>query len=153
MARVTFRSEARRSGKGLRTDVRSRDHRVVVDEPAALGGSDEGQTPMELALGALGACLAIMASLFAPAHGVELRGSRVIVEGDLDPDGLQGKAPVRPGFQEVRCRFEVDTPSPREHVQALVEHIQRACPVTDSLRNGVQIRVTGWQASYGREAA
>jgi len=139
MANLTFRSEARWIGEGVGVEVRARQHRLLVDEPADLGGRDAGPNPVELLLAGLGSCLTVLAVLYAPAYGVDLRGFRVRVEGDLDPDGFQGKAPVRPGFLEVRYRLEVDSPSPAERVSALLEHIQRVCPVKDTL-TGVPVR-------------
>ncbi len=144
MAKVTFRSETQWSGRGVQCDVRARNHRWVVDEPVSLGGTDEGPNPVELVLGALGSCLTVLGALQAPNHGVDLKGFRVRVEGDLDPDGFMEKAPVRPGFQEIRARIEVDTPSSTERVEALVEHIERICPVKDTLM-GVPVGAVRWE--------
>ncbi|WP_437938138.1 OsmC family protein [Sorangium sp. So ce341] len=133
MAKMTLSGETTWSGEGTRAEVRLRNHRLIVDEPPELGGKNEGPNPVELLLGGLGSCLTVLASLYAPTYGVDLRGFRVRVDGDLDPDGFQEKAPVRPGFLEIRCHNDVDSPSPAENVQALVAHIRRICPVRDTL--------------------
>ena len=133
MSNMTFSSEARWAGRGVGVELTARQHRWYVDEPRALGGVDEGPNPVELLLGALGSCMTVLAALYAPEHGVELRSFAVSLEGDLDPDGFQGKAPVRPGFQQIRFDFHVESSSPPERVAALLEHIERVCPVRDTL--------------------
>ena len=44
---------------GFRTDVEVGGHRLVVDEPSAVGGADQGPTPYEMLLAGLGACTAM----------------------------------------------------------------------------------------------
>jgi len=149
MSNVTFVSDSHWTRDGVRVVVEAREHRWIVDEPTELGGRDQGPNPVELVLGGLGSCLTVLAASFAPRHGVELRDFRVIVEGDLDPDGFLGLSPIRPGFQDIRYRFEVDSPSPAERVHALLEHIQRVCPVKDTLR-GVSVTQANGSTSAGR---
>lgn len=116
-----------------------RNHRLVADEPAELGGGDAGPNPVELVLAGLGSCMCVLAAIFAPHHDVVLEDFRVDVEGDLDPDGFQELAEVRPGFLDIRYRFAVESPSPPERIEALLDHIQRVCPVKDTLA-GVPVR-------------
>ncbi len=63
---------------------------------------------------------------------------KVFVEGDLDLDGFQEKAPVRPGFSQIRYKIDIQSDSPASHVDALLQHIDRICPVKDTL-SGVQV--------------
>jgi uncharacterized OsmC-like protein len=44
------------------------------------------------------------------------------------------KANVRPGFLEIRYYIDIDSPSTPEKVQALIEHVERVCPVKDTFR-------------------
>lgn len=68
-----------------------------------------------------------------------MRGVTISVEGDLDPDGYMEKnLNVRPGFQEIRYRINIDSPSDPSHVQALLQHVERVCPIKDTLQ-GVPI--------------
>ena len=43
-----------RSVKGARTEVTAGPHRVVLDAPAEIGGGDEGPSPAEMLLAAVG---------------------------------------------------------------------------------------------------
>lgn len=140
MANLTFKVESAWSGEGFGVEIKARQHRLRTDEPEALGGKDQGPNPVELVLGGLGSCLAVLAALYAPKYDVELQAFSVHTEGEIDPDGFLGQAPVRPGFQGIRYSFKVVSPSPREAVNALLTHIQGLCPVKDTLA-GVPVEV------------
>jgi uncharacterized OsmC-like protein len=134
MAKLTFSSNVTWSGEGVRSTADINGKQVIIDEPPALGGTDQGPNPVELILAALGGCINVLVPLFAKQHGVELKGCRVHVEGDLDPDGFMEKADVRPGFSEIRYRIDIDSPSDPAKIQALIEHVERVCPVKDTLK-------------------
>jgi putative redox protein len=55
----------RTEGGGFRTEVRARGHALVADEPAGVGGGDEGPTPYELLTAALGTCTGMTLQLYA----------------------------------------------------------------------------------------
>ncbi len=133
MANLTFKVESTWTGKGFGVLMKARQHRLLTDEPETLGGSDQGPNPVELVLGGLGSCLTVLAALYAPKYGVDLRQFCVWTEEVIDPDGFLGQAPVRPGFQAIRYGFKVVSPSPSEAVDALLTHIQGLCPVKDTL--------------------
>src|SRR5205085_12107276 len=63
---VTVRNGA---AGGFRADVTARDHHFVVDEPAAVGGTDAGPTPYEYLVAALGACTALTLRMYAGRKG------------------------------------------------------------------------------------
>jgi uncharacterized OsmC-like protein/pimeloyl-ACP methyl ester carboxylesterase len=63
--RVTARCKA----GSLRTEMFANGFPLVADEPASYGGSDEGPSPYEYLLAALGACTAMTLNLFARNKG------------------------------------------------------------------------------------
>jgi len=139
MAKMTFNSEVRWTGKGVSCDAISGAHTVRIDEPASLGGENTGQNPIELLLSGLGGCLVVLVNSFASSHNVEVKDVKVEVYGDLDPDGFLGLSDVRPGFSEIRYKLNIDSPSPAENIAALTEHVTRACPVKDTFK-GVTVK-------------
>ncbi len=83
---------------------------------------------------ALGGCMSIVASSFAPKFNVDLKGFSVELEGDIDPDGFTGKNPnVRKGFSEIRYKMHIVSDSPKENIDRLYKFIETHCPVKDTL--------------------
>jgi uncharacterized OsmC-like protein len=125
--------------EGVKVKVRARQFSLTIDEPEELTGTDQGMNPVEALLGSLGACQAIVARVYAEKFRVQLDDFRVEVEGDIDLDGFFGVSQVRPGYSEIRYRFHIASPSPRENIDRLIEHLQNHCPVGDSLANPVKL--------------
>ncbi|BBL79709.1 OsmC family protein [Rubrobacter xylanophilus] len=110
-----------------------------MDEPRELGGTDAGPNPVELVLAALRTCQEIVYAVYAPRAGVDLESVEVDVEGNLDPRGFLGVAgEVRPGFQSVRYRVRIQSPSAPEKVRELVGLVEEHCPVLDIISNPVE---------------
>ncbi len=122
--------------KGLKVECTARNHKIVMDEPKELGGTDAGMNPVEAILCALGACKCIVAQCFAKSKGVKIQEIWIEVEGDLDPDGFLGKNKnVKIGLQNIRTQYHIKSDSPKEKIEELVEFIDKTCPVADTLKN------------------
>ncbi|SMO53105.1 OsmC family protein [Melghirimyces algeriensis] len=135
MAQVTFTSDVNWSGQGVLSTAHIGDKVVTIDEPESLGGTDQAPNPVEYILASLGGCINVIVVMLADQHNVILNGISVHVEGDLDLDGFMEKDPnVRPGFQQIRYRIEIDSPSPSHQIEELIKHAERICPVKDTLR-------------------
>ena len=78
----------RPSARAFRSEVALRDHRLVVDEPESLGGTDSGPNPVELILAALGTCQEITYRAYAAALAIPLEHVSVTLEGDIDLRGF-----------------------------------------------------------------
>lgn len=64
--------------EGVKFEIAARQHVVVSDQPAENGGKDEGMTPPEFFLAALGSCAGFYAVAYLkkknlPQNGVEVR--------------------------------------------------------------------------------
>lgn len=118
-------------------ETTARQHRVFVDEPESLGGTDTAMNPVELLLSALGACQSIVARTYAKKFDIDLKDFKVELEGDLDTDGFLGKADVRPGYSEIRAIYHIDTDAPEEKVAEFIQFLEEHCPVGDTIENAV----------------
>ncbi|MBN9746325.1 OsmC family peroxiredoxin [Amycolatopsis sp. A1MSW2902] len=124
-------------------DVRVRDHAFTVDEPPALGGTDQAANPVEYALAALGSCQVITYQFWAARLGIPLDAVRVKVDGDLDLHGFFGfDESTRPGFSDVRVSVELDGPAAPEAYERLRRAVDEHCPVLDLFRNQTPVTTT-----------
>jgi uncharacterized OsmC-like protein len=92
-------------------EATTRGHRVVSDQPPALGGADAGMTPPEFLLVSLGACAGYYAAEYLKARSIPTAGLEIKVSAEkvlqparldafrievtmpgLDPHGEQGLA-------------------------------------------------------------
>ncbi|HEY0162528.1 MAG TPA: OsmC family protein [Edaphobacter sp.] len=62
--------------------VSTRGHIIYSDQPEDNGGYDEGMTPPEMFLGALGACAAFYAVAYLKRKGLPYEGTRVEAHAD-----------------------------------------------------------------------
>jgi uncharacterized OsmC-like protein len=119
-------------------------HETVIDadHPAVLVGKDNGPTPAELLLNALGACLMSGLANIAAARGIDLDEVTATVEGDINLLGLLGlDDEVRNGYEAVRVVFHVKGDAEAEKLAALVEQSRRRSAVFDVITNGVPVSI------------
>ncbi|GGP15824.1 OsmC family protein [Oceanobacillus neutriphilus] len=111
--------------------------KVVLD--TADEGERQGMTPVELMLCSLGACQALTTSILADHHRISIEDIRVEIEGDMDSNGFSGTDPnVRSGFQKIRQHFHIKSNESEERIKLLMEMVEKKCPVSDSINNGVE---------------
>jgi uncharacterized OsmC-like protein len=115
---------------------------IDADHPAVLVGQDNGPTPAELLLNALGACLMSGLANIAAARGIDLDEVTATVEGDINLLGLLGlDDEVRNGYEAVRVVFHVKGDAEAEKLAALVEQSRRRSAVFDVMTNGVPVTI------------
>jgi putative redox protein len=112
-----------RRGAGYCHTVDARQHRFIVDEPLAVGGSDTGPTPLELLAGSLGACTAATVEMYAARKEWELGAVEVDVKLMLPG---AGQPPEFALTVRLGGALSVD------QLERL-EQIARACPVRRAL--------------------
>ncbi|MGB3635679.1 MAG: OsmC family protein [Rubrobacteraceae bacterium] len=64
-------------GKGFYTEITANGHTMVADEPASVGGTDEGPDPYYYLMGALGSCTAMTLRMYADRKGWPLESATV----------------------------------------------------------------------------
>jgi putative redox protein len=63
-------------------EIKARQHAIACDQPAEDGGFDEGMTPPELFLAAVGSCAGFYAVQYLRKHKIATEGTRVRVAAD-----------------------------------------------------------------------
>jgi uncharacterized OsmC-like protein len=129
-------------GTGFKTLCTSGKHTIVIDQPAASGGTDAGPTPLDYQLFALGGCLAAIGRIMAMQRRLPVRGFQVTVEGDINTDALLGKSsPDRVGFKSITAKVRVDGDLSDEEKQKLIHEIDSRCPISENLKNPTPVSI------------
>lgn len=127
--------------EGLHIHATVRTHSLDIDEPKDLGGTDNGPSPVELVLAALGSCQEIVIRFYGKKYGIDVESVETTVEGDLNLGGLLGVKGIRPGFQSVKASTKVKATGDPEKVDRLLKIAEERCPVLDILQKGVPVEV------------
>ena len=114
-------------------EVKTRGHVVVSDQPEAMGGFDEGMTPPELMLAALGSCAGFYAADYLKRQKLVLEGTKVRVTAE------KAKNPVRLD----QFKIEVDVPAglSEEQLKGVEEAVHR-CLIHNTLMHPPSIQLT-----------
>jgi uncharacterized OsmC-like protein len=140
-AQAAKAATARVLAEGWQTEVQMGAHRLLVDQPEALGGAETGPSPGDLIRAALAACLAQEYAMQAPRFDVVLHGIEVTVETEIDLRpawGIETGNP--PGFSAMRYSATLTTDAVPERVQALVDYVDGRSPSLDDLRRTLDVR-------------
>jgi uncharacterized OsmC-like protein len=124
----------------MRVEAQAKNHTLIIDQPADMGGDDAGPNPLEYLLIALGSCLGTVAAIVARQERIKLEGFSVEIEGDYDLDFLMGKTTDgEGGFLEIRQNVSIDADLTDEEKSAFFAKVHSRCPVTGSLFNQTRI--------------
>ena len=123
-----------------RTDVLAHGHRLLADEPVAVGGTDLGPSPYGYLVAGLGACTSMTLRMYADRKGWPLLGVRVRLTHDKlhvkdceDCESPSGKV------DRIVRELELEGPLDDEQRQRLLE-IADKCPVHKTLHSEVVVR-------------
>jgi uncharacterized OsmC-like protein len=68
--------------EGFRTQITAGGHQLIADEPKEAGGTDEGPSPYELLLAALGACTAMTLKMYVERKKLPITDVEVLLTFD-----------------------------------------------------------------------
>jgi putative redox protein len=117
---------------GASFTAEARHHRVVLDQPAEDGATDQGMSPAELLLASLGGCIG--------QYVVQYLGAR-----KLSSHGLQVRVHTQPSARPLHFgefQVEIIVPSLNERQLRTLESSFPAGLVQNALRSENSIRVT-----------
>ena len=130
----------RGNAQGFTQEIAVGPHQLTLDEPKDMGGDDEGPTPFDLLLAALGSCTSITVTLYAqrkswPLQEVitRLRHSRIHVTDCAECETEEGT------INRIELDIEFVGPLSSEQRSKLLE-IAKKCPVHRTLTSETNIR-------------
>src|SRR6516162_3897940 len=107
-----------------------------IDHPLQFAAQDNGVTPVEYVLVALGGCLTAGVAAVAQQRSIQLRSVRATLAAEMDLHGILGADPdVRNGFSGVTVSYQIDADATAEEIRALVAQSQKRSAVYDILTN------------------
>jgi len=126
-----------------RMNLTSGKFKMVIDEPANMGGTDEGPSPIQVLLMSLAGCLNVTGHEVAKQRGLKLNGMKVKIEGVMNPCAFIGcSTEERAGFQKIQVTVDADMEGVSAEEKATwLEETENRCPVTDNIRADTSISV------------
>jgi uncharacterized OsmC-like protein len=113
-----------------------------ADHPEVFASEDNGATPVEFVLVALGSCLTAGVAAIAQHRGIQLRSVTATVEGAMDIQGILGiDSDVRNGFSGINVTYKIDADASPDEIKALVAQSQKRSAVYDIITNPTNVTV------------
>lgn len=131
--------------------VNAHQFKLVVDEPAAMGGTDDGPNPLEYLLAGYAGCINVVAHLVAREQGINIRKLNIVVDGDINPARFMGLSnDDRTGFKIIRINIVIDTDAAQPAIDKWLEAVENRCPINDNIRNitPVEMKVSTFELAH-----
>jgi putative redox protein len=123
-------------------EIKARQHTIACDQPPENGGFDEGMTPPELLLAALGSCAGFYAAQYLRKHKLASEGTRVRVSAEK----LKNPARMDNFNIELEMPLELEDEQ-RKGVEEAVHH----CLIHNTLLHPPQIALQVKSAALARQ--
>ncbi|MCY1719295.1 OsmC family protein [Prolixibacteraceae bacterium Z1-6] len=124
------------------SEIKVRNFNVLIDEPIALGGTDEAPNPVEYILCGLTGCMHILAFKVAKELNMELTDLRIKVEGQLNPMKLFGMPTEdRAGYQNISIKLYPKTNSDNETLDKWIKIMSNRSPVLDNVMHKTPVEI------------
>jgi uncharacterized OsmC-like protein len=120
-------------------DVHMGPHRLIADEPASLGGDDEGPSPYQLLLAALGSCTSMTIKMYADRKAWPVERVKVaLTHGRIYADDCETCETKVGQIDRITRTITIDGPLDDEQRARLVE-IANKCPVHRTLTGEIVV--------------
>ena len=119
------------TNKNYLAEAKTRHHFLTIDEPVDLGGDDNGPTPVEYLLTAVGSCVSITLRMYAERKGWDVGKIKVIVsqKEELTSEGIKKSL-----VEDISFEKEI---TEEQRVKLLV--IAGKCPVAKMVKGETEI--------------
>lgn len=114
------------STRDYMAEAKMRNHFEVIDEPVTVGGDDNGATPVEYLLSALGSCVAITLRMYSQRKGWDL--------GKISVDITQKNVQTQNGVSQVFVEDISFEKEPTDEQKKRLKEIAGKCPVAKIIK-------------------
>lgn len=123
-----------------KTRIQTRGFDLTVDEPEALGGTNQAPNPVEYILAGYAGCINVVAHIIAEELDFFVENLKINIDGFLNPNRLFGKSlDERAGYKQIDVKLETTTEIDPELKKRWLDEISHRCPVNDNLTNTTPI--------------
>ncbi|MEL7115489.1 MAG: OsmC family protein [Pseudomonadota bacterium] len=120
---------------------------LVIDEPVARGGTNDGPSPTATAYSALMGCTNVIGHKCASKLGVDIGNLSFAMEVDFDRRGVLLIEEVDVPFTAIRLTVTSDGPMSDEDLQRVAEETDKFCPISKLYeKSGTDLTVTWTKA-------
>jgi len=103
---------------------------VVIDEPVARGGTNEGPSPTATAYAALIGCTNVIGHKCAAKLGVDIGNLAFVMEVDFDRRGVLLMEEVNVPFKAIRLDVASDGPCSDDDLQKVARETAKFCAIS-----------------------
>ncbi len=128
----TVRADAKLVGN-QRQEVKIKEHTLVCDEPANLGGTDQGPNPLEFFMSAVGFCENVTFARYAALGGLELDALETSVRGHWDRRGQGTWEGIEPAFKDFFVETHITSTEPIDKIREIAKIVHKRCPMHASI--------------------
>ena len=113
-----------------------------ADHPEVFASEDRGATPVEIVLAGLASCLTAGIASVAQLREIQLRSVTATIEGGMDIQGILGMdSDVRPGFDGIKVKYDIEATATPDEIKAIVAQSQKRSAVYDLITNPTNVTV------------
>ncbi len=117
----------------MKFEAKNRSHTVIIDQPQAGGGEDEGPTPPEIFVDALGSCIGVYVLAFCKNTGLDPKGMKIILDWEKAID-----KPAR--IQKISAKIELPNADPGPRKAALLK-VAESCLIHETIKHQPEITI------------
>lgn len=112
-----------------------RDHQILADSPPAWCGYNLGPAAPEIALGALGACIAHMYLAVAGMKQIDMESLEIETTGSLDlRKGGEGFEDEIPGLDNINYTVFLESNASEDVLKELHASVEKVCPIFNLIK-------------------
>lgn len=116
---------------------------IVIDEPVARGGTNEGPSPTATAYAALIGCTNVIGNKCAEKLGVDIGHLGFEMEVDFDRRGVLLIEEVDVPFKAIRLTVTADGPATEDELAQVARETEKYCPISKLYeQSGTNLTVT-----------
>jgi uncharacterized OsmC-like protein len=118
---------------GKRFSAQNRTHTIIIDQPKEGGGDDQGPTPPEIFVDALGSCIGVYVLAFCKNTGLNPDGMKIILEWEKASD-----KPAR--IKSINVKIDLPNANVGARKAALLK-VAESCLIHETIKHEPEITI------------